>query len=167
MDYTYGPYKHRRGIIFTAPDSFKYNRYKAKPGKTYLQCVLYQNAKACKGSAKLETHSNIIIPLKAHNHPLSEYRTEVFVLKSKCVSAARSSRDRLSKVFKQVVRGDPAAVSISCKNLETAMYRARREIEPHIPGSPAEFCQLIQSSQFGIHYKGEVQVGSVSSLQAC
>ena len=39
------------------------------------------------------------------------------------------------------------------------MYRARREIEPPIPGSPVEFCQLIPSSKFGIHYIGELQVG--------
>ena len=104
----------------------------------------------------METHS--IIPLKAHNHPLSEYRAEVFLLKLKCLDAARTLRDRLSQVFKQVVRDNPAAASVSYKNLETAMYRTRREIEPPIPGSPAEFCQLIPSSKFGVHYKGEVQV---------
>ena len=95
---------------------------------TYLRCVLYQNAKACKESAKLETDSNTIIPLKAHKHRLYRYRAKAFALKSRCLSAARSSRDRLSKVFKQVVRDDPAAASVSYKNLETAMYRARREI---------------------------------------
>ena len=121
MDYTCGSYKHKGGMIFTTSDGFKYNRYKAKPGMTYLRCVLYQNAKACKGSAKLETHS--IIPLKAHNHPLSEYRAEVFLLKLKCLDAARTLRDRLSQVFKQVVRDNPAAASVSYKNLETAMYR--------------------------------------------
>ena len=116
------------------------NTIAIKPGSmTYLRCVLYQNAKSCKGSAKLETHSNTIIPLKAHNHPLTEYRAEAFALKSKCLSAARSSSERLSKVFKQVVRDDPAASSVSYKNLETALYRARREIEPPIPGSAAQF----------------------------
>ena len=37
-------------------------------------------------------------------------------------------------VFKQVVRDDPAATSLSYKNLETAIYPARREIELPIPG---------------------------------
>ena len=152
MEYTCGHYKHKRGIIFTTPDGFKYNRNKVKHGMIYLLCVLYQNAKACKESAKLETHSNTIIPLKAHNHPLSEFRAQDFLLKSKCLSGARSSRDRLSKVFKQIVRVDPNAASVSYKNLETSMYRARREIEPPIPGSPVEFCQLIPSSKLGIHY---------------
>ena len=63
-------------------------------------------------------------------------------------------------MFKQVVRDDPAVASVSYKSLETAMYRARREIEPPIPGSAAEFCQLIPSSNFDVHYKGEVQIGS-------
>ena len=40
------------------------------------------------------------------------------------------------------------------------MYRARREIELPIPGSPAEFRQLIPSLKFGVHYKGHVQIGS-------
>ena len=39
------------------------------------------------------------------------------------------------------------------------MYRARREIEPPIPKGATEFCQLIASSDFGIYYKGEVEVG--------
>ena len=40
------------------------------------------------------------------------------------------------------------------------MYRARREIEPNIPRSAAEFCQQIQSTQFVVYYRGEVTVGS-------
>ena len=40
------------------------------------------------------------------------------------------------------------------------MYRARREIEPNIPRSAAEFCQQIQSTQFVVYYRGEVTVSS-------
>ena len=76
---------------------------------TYLRCVLYLTQKACRGSAKLDSHSDTITSLKAHNHPLSEYTAELYLLKSKCLIAARTSRDRQSKVFKQVVRDDPAA----------------------------------------------------------
>ena len=67
------------------------------------------------------------------------------------------SRDRLSKVFKQVVRDDSAAALVSYKSLEATMYRARREIEPPIPRTAIEF--LIPLSPFGIYFKGEVQVG--------
>ena len=59
-----------------------------------------------------------------------------------------------------MVRDDPAATTLSYRNLESTMYRARREFEPPIPGSPAEFCQMIPSSQFGVHYKSEVHVGN-------
>ena len=61
-------------------------------------------------------------------------------------------------MFKDVVRDDPYAVHVSYKNLESAMYRARREIEPPIPKGATELCQLIVSSDFGIYYKGEVKV---------
>ena len=40
------------------------------------------------------------------------------------------------------------------------MYRVSREIELPIPGSSAEFCQMIPSSPFGVHYNGEVNVGN-------
>ena len=81
MDYTSGHYKHKRGTIITTSDGFKYNRYKAKHGMTYLRCVLYLTQKACRGSAKLDSHSDTITSLKAHNHPLSEYRAELYLLK--------------------------------------------------------------------------------------
>ena len=56
-------------------------------------------------------------------------------------------------MFKQVVR-DPAATSIFYKNLETAMYRARREIKPHISGSAAEFQQHF-------HYQNSMSITKV------
>ena len=107
----------------------------------------------------MKTEVNTIVPLNPHNHPISHYKADIFDLKSKCISAARSSRDRLSKVFKQVVRDDPAATLVSYKSLEATMYRARREIEPPIPRTPIEFLEMIPLSQFGIYFKGDVQVG--------
>ena len=91
-------------------------------GVIYLRCVIHQKVK-CKGSAKLHSESNTFDPLKHHNHLVSE----ILVLESKYVSAARSSRERLSKVFKDVVRNDPSAVHMSYKTLESAMYRAKEE----------------------------------------
>ena len=34
----------------------------------------YLTQNACRGSAKLDSYSDTITPLKAHNDPLSEYR---------------------------------------------------------------------------------------------
>ena len=51
---------------------------------------------------------------------------------------------------KDVVRDGPSAVHVSYKTLESAMYRARREIEPPIPKGATEFCQLIVAFDFGI-----------------
>ena len=159
MEYTRGHYKHKRGTIFTTSDGFKYTQYKVKSQITYLRCVLYKDTNKCKGSAKLKAEFNTIVPLNPHNHPISHYKADIFELKSKCLNAARSSRDRLSKVFKQVVRDDPAAALVSYKSLEATMYRARREIEPPIPRTPIEFLEMIPLSPFGIYFKGEVQVG--------
>ena len=46
-------------------------------------------------------------------------------------------------MFKNVVRNDPSAVHIPYKTLESAMYRARREIEPFIPKCATEFVNLL------------------------
>ena len=48
MGYTCEHYKHKRRMIFTTSNGFKYNRYKVQGSMAYLRCVLYQNAKACK-----------------------------------------------------------------------------------------------------------------------
>ena len=57
-------------------------------------------------------------PYNPHNHPISHYRADIFDLKLKCLNAAKSSRDRISKVFKQVVHDDPAAAFVSYRSLE-------------------------------------------------
>eukprot|EP00800_Vazella_pourtalesii_P004687 TRINITY_DN15436_c0_g1_i1.p1 TRINITY_DN15436_c0_g1~~TRINITY_DN15436_c0_g1_i1.p1 ORF type:complete len:126 (-),score=8.15 TRINITY_DN15436_c0_g1_i1:78-455(-) len=54
---------------------------------------------------------------------------------------------------------DPAAALVSYRSLEATMYRARREIEPPILRTPIDFLEMILSSQFGIYFKGGVQVG--------
>ena len=64
------------------------------------------------------------------------------------------------RFFKDTTRNEAAANSLSDKNIETTMYRARREIEPTIPRSAAEFCQQIQSTQYAVCYRGEVTVCS-------
>ena len=46
---------------------------------------------------------------------------------------------KLSKVFKDTTRNHQAATLVSYKNLESAMYRSRREIEPTIPRCADEF----------------------------
>ena len=59
MDYACGNYKHKRAKIFTTSDGFKYSQHKLRPTVAYLRCVLYQQAKICKGTAKLNTESKL------------------------------------------------------------------------------------------------------------
>ena len=154
MEYPRGDYKHKRGAIFTTSDGFKYTQYKLKSQITYLRFVLQKDINKCKGSAKLKPEFNTIVPLNPHNHPKSHYKADIFELKSKCLNTARSSLDRLSKVFKKVIRDDPAAALVSYNCLEATMYRARRKIEPPIPRTPIEFLEMIPLSPFGIYFKG-------------
>ena len=81
-------------------------------------------------------------------------------METKCKTAAKTSQEKLSKVFKDTTRNHQAAKLISFKNLESAMYRSRCEIEPTIPRCAAEFCQQINISQYGVYYRGEVIVGA-------
>ena len=69
MDYVCGNYKHKRGTIFTTPDSFKYTQHKIKPAVVYLRSVLHQKLK-CKGPAKLNSEPNTIDSLKHHNQAI-------------------------------------------------------------------------------------------------
>ena len=159
MEYSCNNYKCKRGCIYTTSDGYKYSKIKTYDNLTFLRWFLYRKLNRCKGSAKLNAISNIIEPKHHHNHSISEYHTELYEVKAKCKSAARTSRERLSKVFKDTTRNEAVASLLSYKNIETTMYRARREIEPTIQRSSAEFCQQIQSTQYAVYYRGEVTVG--------
>ena len=137
MEYSCNIYKHKRGCFYTTSDGFKYSKIRTYNNVTFLRCVLHRNFIRCHGTTKLDEFTNVIQPNRPHNHQISEYHTELYELKSKCKSAARKSQGRLSKVFRGCTRNEPAASLLSYKNLETSMYRSRREIEPIIPKSAA------------------------------
>ena len=122
MEYSCNNYKYKRGCIYTTSDGYKYSKIKTCDNLTFLRCVLYRKLTRCKGSAKLHAISNIIEPKHPHNHSISEYHTELCEVKAKCKSAARTSRERLSKVFKDTTRNEAAASLLSYKNIETTMY---------------------------------------------
>ena len=155
MEYSCNTYKHKRGRIYTTSDRFKYSRIRTYKNVTFLRCVLHRNSIRCHGTAKLNEFTNEIEP----NHPTSEYHTELYELKSKCKFAAKTSQGRLSKVFRECTRSEQAASLLSYKNLETSMYRSRREIEPIIPKSAAMFCDQLVLTRYAIYYRGAVQVG--------
>ena len=159
MEYSCNTYKHGRGQIYTTSDGFKYSRIRTYKNVMFLRCVLHRNSTRCHGTAKLKEFSNEIEPNHPHNHPISEYHTELYELKSKCKLATKTSQGRLTKVFRECTRSEPAASLLSYKNLETSMYRSRREIDPKIPKSAAMFCDQIMFTRYERYYKGAVQVG--------
>ena len=57
------------------------------------------------------------------------------MLKNKCKVESRQSRETLSLVFRDTTRNQPTNTEFSYKNIESAMYHARREVEPPIPAN--------------------------------
>ena len=155
MDYSCNNYKHKRGSVYTTTDGFKYTQVKSIQNVMYLRCLLHRNLNRCKGTAKLNRISNLIESKHAHNHTISLYDSELYELKTKCKTAAKTSCKKLTKVFKDTTRNHQAATLVLYKNLESAMYRSRREIEPTIPRCADEFCQQIKLTQYGVYYRGE------------
>ena len=125
----------------------------------YLRSVLRENSNRCRGTVKLNKISNLIESKHAQNHTILLYDSDLYELKAKYRTAAKTSREKLSKVFKDTCRNDQASKSVSCKNFESANYKSRREVEPTIPSCATEFCQQIQLTQYGMYYRGEVIVG--------
>ena len=160
MDYSCNNYKHKRGTVYTTTDGFKFTQVKSIQNVMYLRCVLHRNLNRCKGTANLNRISNLIESKHAHNRTISIYDTELYELKTKCKTAAKTSCKTLSKDFKDTTPNHQAATLESYKNLESAMYRSRREIEPTIPRCADEFCQQIKLTQYGVYYRGEVIVGA-------
>ena len=84
MEFTTDEYKRSVGKVFTTSDGNKYIQSKLKGNYIYLRCVLFRNT--CKGTSKLNRETNLITPLKGHNHEVDEYKSEVYSLKTKCKS---------------------------------------------------------------------------------
>ena len=57
------------------------------------------------------------------------------MLKNKCKVESRQPRGTLSLVFRNTTRNQSTSTEFLYKNIESSMYRARREVEPPIPAN--------------------------------
>ena len=109
-----------------------------------------------------QTHreTKLITPLFQHNHSVEEYKSDVYELKTKCKTVAMRSQDNLRQVFDETTRIDPRACEVSFTECESAMYRARRKLQPKIPLGASEFCEMISTTSFGKFYQFSVTCGT-------
>ena len=122
MEYTIEEYRRTVGKVFQS---------KSKDNFVYLRCVFFRDG--CKGTCKLNRESDLVTPLKLHNHNIDAYRNEIFALKRKCKTAAKNSETNLRKVFDDVTRNNPRPCEISFSECESTMFRTRKTLEPRIP----------------------------------
>ena len=154
MEFTTDEYKRSIGRVFTTSDGNKYIQSKLKGNYIYLRCVLFRNT--CKATSKLNRETNLITPLKGHNHDVDEYRSEIFALKTKCKTMAKNSQTNLRKVFDDATRDSQIACEISFPHCELSMYRARKTVEPKIPSNASEFLDLIPNTTYGKYFQFSV-----------
>ena len=107
----------------------------------------------CKGTSRLNIETNLITPLKQHNHNIEAYQTDIYQLKTRCKTIAKNIQINLRKVFDDVTRNDPCACDISFRECESSLYRARRTLQPKIPYTAEKFCELIPNKAFGQFYQ--------------
>ena len=158
MDYTLEEYKRYKGKVFTTVDGHKYVRSKVNEEYIYLKCALFRGS--CKGTGRLNRQTNAITPLHNHNHPLADYKTDIYRLKTKCKTLAKQSQNNLRKVFDDATRIDPSAREISFTECESAMYRSRRTLQPKIPLTASEFCGMLPTTALGEFHQCSVTSGT-------
>ena len=86
MEYTIGEYIRSKGKVYTSSDGYKYFSSKAVGSKIHLRCTLFM--KSCKGTAKLDLEVNLLYLKSVHNHPLENYSSGIYALKTKCKLSA-------------------------------------------------------------------------------
>ena len=106
-----------------------------------------------KGTGRLNRVTDLITPLSPHNHNTEEYRLDVFDLKTKCKKTAMHSQTNLRNVLDDTTRGDPSAREVTFPECESAIYRARRRLQPKIRSDAVEFCEMIPTASLGKYYK--------------
>ena len=151
MDYIIEEYKRSFGKVFTSVDGNKYIQSKHTEKYIFLKCAIFRTG--CKGTCRINRETNLVTPLREHNHTVNEYMTEVFKLKSKCKSSAKSSQTNLRKVFDDATRTDPHSCDISFPECESSMYRARRKIQTKIPLTADEFSEMLSTTPYGEYFK--------------
>ena len=114
--------------------------------------------KSCKGSAKLAKATNLIYPKSEHNHPIQDYHTEAYAIKTKCKRIAQTSQHNLRQIFNDITRSDPSASQVTFKECESSMFRSRKILQPMIPQSAAEFCEVLPTTTFAVNLKATINV---------
>ena len=66
------------------------------------------------------------------------------------------SQTNLRQVFDDTTRGDPSACEVTFPGCESAMYRARRKLQPKVPSDVVEFCEMQPTASLGKYYQGSV-----------
>ena len=150
------------GHVLTTADGHKYLRRKYAVNSVYLKCALFRNG--CKATAKLDRDTNLISPGNVHNHDLTNYHSETYNLKKKCITMARTSKDPLRKVFNDAAREDSFAIEVSFPQCESSMYRSRRSLEPKIPSNATELSLLLPNTTFGKFHKSTVSINDQTAL---
>ena len=138
MEYTLEEYKRCGANVFSTVDGHKYVRSKISGEYIYLKCSLFRGT--CRGTGRLNKQTNLVTPLREHNHQLEDYKTNNYHLKTKCKTLAKHSQNNLRKVF------DDATRTTEC---ESAMYRSRRKLHPKIPLTTSEFCGMLPATTLG------------------
>ena len=157
MEFTIQEYKRSLGKVVTTPDGYNYVHSKITEDCIYLKCSLFRCG--CKGTSKLNRSRNLVTPTNSHNHSVDDYKAGVYQLKTRCKTLAKHSQTNLREVFDDATRNDPHAADISFVECESVMYRARRTLQPKIPSSAAEFCEMLATSTFKDYYKFSVTQG--------
>ena len=156
MEYTIEEYKRTSGNIFCTPDG-KYVQSKHMEKYIYLKCAIFRTG--CRATSRLNRETNLITPLKNHDHSVDLYKTQVYQLKTKCKSVAKNSQTNLRMVFDDVTRRDPGACHISFPECESSMYRARRMIQPKIPLTANKFIDMLPTTPYMEHFKFAARSG--------
>ena len=104
---------------------------------------MYHFRSGCKSTGRLNRETDLITPLSQHDHNIGEYRSDVFNLKRKCKKTAIYSQTNLWHVFDDTTRCDPCACEVTFPGCESAMYRARKKLQPKVPSDSVEFCEML------------------------
>ena len=162
MKYTLSSYRRLVGKVYTTSDGHKFINSKISPKYIYLKCAIFRTD--CKGTGRLNRVTDLITPLPPDNHNTEEYRSDVFDLKTKCKKTAMHSQTNLRHVFDDTTRGDPSAREVSFPEWESAMYRARRRLQPKFPSDAVEFCEMLPTASLGKYYQGSVTCGTDTAV---
>ena len=162
MEYTIKEYRRAVWKVFTTSDGNKYIQSKSKDNFIYLTCVLFRDD--CKGTCKLNRESDLVTPLKLHNHNNEACRNEIFALKRKCKTVAKNSQTNLRKVFDYVTRNNQEYVKFPSQNANLRCFEQEKTLEPRIPPIALEFNEIISTTSFGKNYKFSVAVGNETGV---